>query len=129
MEKEHQTVTITMTKLANAGACYAAREALKHHKLLPATLSTDPDDNLDLAFKLVTLRAYPNYPANAATCSRWLPWFAQNMGSEDANQCQYLHSGCFFEERAGSSCGENDPTVVAQMLAMIADAICEREGR
>lgn len=126
---KHKTITITLSYLRRLGACSAALKALKEAKILPAKISTDPDDNLKLALELTQAPASEIYPEHH--CSRWLPWLAgqhvhnTDLPVDDALRAQYV----FALETDSHYDGENDPTIAAQMLAMIADHLLTKQGK
>lgn len=128
---KHKTITITLSYLRTLGACPAALTALKEAKILPARISTDPDDNLGLALELTQSPAGANF--DKQTCSRWLPWLIAQYPSDecttvdDAEAAQW--TGDPLLETGSANEGENDPTVAAQMLAMIADHVLTKQGK
>lgn len=112
MSKRHVTVTITEKLIRELNPCRDGFNALKH--LLPAKLSTNPDDNIDLALEIAQ--------SDRACCyhddSWWLAArFRQYDGLPDTDT-----GGLFYKDM-------QDPTIIAQRLAMVADALASKDGR
>lgn len=108
--KIHTTVKITRRMLTRLHAC--PRGTRKVEKLLPAEISTDPEQNYKLAIELVELD-------DAWDDSHWLA--VETIGA-DGVPSLYCTDGY-----SGGS--ERDPYVVAQRLAWVADAIATKRGR
>lgn len=102
--KSHVTVSLTRKLLESLNPCGDGFDGIEH--LLPATLSTDPEKNIDLAHEIArTERAYEgNYDV------RWL-YYTLVDSWEDLNYEAY------------------DPWINAQLLAAVADVIATKKGR
>lgn len=110
--KSHTTVTITKRFLERAAACTSGLKAVA--KYLPAKISTDPEENIELSIALDSARGTVGWLVSAIT------------------------DRCFCGTCINPSRGHNhddpyvvddDPYVVAQGLAWVADVIATGEGR
>lgn len=103
----HREWKITQRVLQKMGACYNGQQIFKD--LLPATLSTDPVDNLELVGRLCDHRPLV-----------LLDWLAVRVCG---NSLAPLLDGCthWFRWTNYQGNGEPDPWVIAQYLAAIAD--------
>lgn len=125
--KTHNTITITAKWLASRGACKDGRKDVE--ALLPATISTDPVENIELAEALIAATdgagrfngsTYSNIDWLTDRCrgnSRW------PLDSPDSD---------YSTTRLGNWTGakpHEDPYVVAQWLAFAADAWLMCKGR
>jgi hypothetical protein len=135
-ELYHGTFTITRTWLVERNACQASLTALDASGLLPITISTDPDENVDLADELVQTPAYPKDRFGAGgTVTRWVEWLIDCLAvfnfDEDVwiADSPYPRGPILEQVDYMGQYGANDPTLLAQILAMIADAYLMTEGR
>lgn len=112
--KSHTTVTITRRMLADLHACPEGLYNIRH--LLPMKVSTDVEENLDLACELAdSPRAVFGHHCDTV----WLLY--------QLDHTQVTH-GNFVPKLAGENpfC---DAWVVAQHLAAIADIIATKKGK
>lgn len=137
-ELYHGTFTITRTWLEARGACYSSMTALDAARLLPITISTDPDENVDLAVELVQTTAWPYMGlVYFEPITRWLHWLAlqaSSRGEEGTHLTDFYQANegtCFYLRQIDLNRrgGECDPTLLAQLLAMLADAFLIGDGR
>lgn len=117
MSRVHRTVKITRKFLTNHHAC---KDGLKRvGALLPATLSTDPEANIELALQLAEI-------ANTYQSDVW--WLAVSVtpnglrGPDQRWLDTYVPA---FTQRSG----ECEPLVLMQQLAMIADTLSIKQGK
>lgn len=114
--KTHKTITVTKRMLCKKlNACDGGVADVK--SFLPATVSTDPEDNIKLAIKLIE-----------AGVGHHAAFIVNHVAYDPA---LYLS----LEERSNSLNGQTglawykDPYTMAQMLAAGADAILTSKGR
>lgn len=115
--KKHTTVTITKRMLQLVfSACGSGLEEVKH--LLPAKVSTDPERNFALAFKLCKNHGAEDEHADRAF---WL--VSRAMGSRvDVFPTDDLLVGAMYDT-------QYDAFIIAQWLAWVADALATKAGR
>lgn len=113
--KPHRTVTITKRMLKKAGACRQGVAAVEH--LLPATLSTDPERNLEIALGLAdsTPALRDNFDA-----AHWL--MGTYSGEYNPLPNDHLLVGLYHQT-------QRDAWVTAQYLAWAADGLLTKAGR
>lgn len=114
--KKHTTVTITLKMLEDARACWSGQASAE--PFLPATISTDPEQNLDLAIELAQSEA-----------GKHVTWLDDAIGnsSYSCTCTSCLNDGGDARGKLYDT-GE-DPTIIAQVLAAVADAIATKGGR
>lgn len=116
--KKHGTVKITRKMLDELEPCSTV-EAF--YPFLPATLSTDPLDNLELADGLARLDSLNG-----------LDWLANHrvLVPDVGDDCYCCHTApCEFITELNRIGDERDPYVIAQYLAAIADATLTMRGK
>jgi hypothetical protein len=123
--KKHTTVVITKAWLESIDACECGINAVL--PLLPATLSTDPDKNIELA---MFLAEHPRSAlwADAAhiLCKIW---------NDDPSSRGYISlfavwpDDCLAADDDSGTFPGRDVWLTAQYLAAIADHIATKEGR
>lgn len=111
----HKSVRLTAKMLDALNPCEAGFAAVQ--KYLPVDISSDPDDNLKLALRLAdSARANCGY-----SDVYWL-----SLKLTDHND-EYPDGDYWLGDRYRHI--SDDPMLVAQYLAMVADAILTRSGR
>lgn len=119
--RPHRKYTITLDWLKRKGAC---RDGLDFAKpLCPAVISTDPDDNMELAHMVAgdfngRINAFGSCEDGVA---RFLMWLAVTAGVYLYDQVR--------EPRAVDGVPYLAPDVCAQHLAWIADVLLTRGGK
>ncbi len=121
---KHQTVTITLEMLRAAGACAAGHA--DHAHLLPATISTDYEDNIDLAIEMaeVDRRISIDLENDPARVFR-LQWLMYHFEVSTADIVLFDRSAW----RSHASDRSLDVGLVAQGLALVAEAILSKQER
>jgi hypothetical protein len=114
--KKHTTVTITLSMLCREGACKDGRNDVQ--LLLPAKLSTDPERNFALAFKLAD-----SWWADHGRDHVY--WLGRTVG---ISYNDLLPDGDILASN-NSLRTQIDAYLVAQQLAMIADTLATKAGR
>lgn len=110
--KPHETLTIDLALLRGLCACLSGLDRVAG--LLPATISTDPEENVELACALVDCQA-----------GRDVLWLFSTIATETGRCCDQC-VGMFTDfDRAVLSC--EDPYVLAQWLAATADFYLTRK--
>lgn len=114
--KTHKTVTITEQWLRDYGRfCWSGIERMSRH--LPATISTDPNKNLDLACDIASRLI------DVAETGQGTPCDVYYMVLVIVDDVEMLSDSDAFRP-----C-EQDPGVIAQQLAAIADKLLTEQGR
>jgi hypothetical protein len=123
--KKHTTVIITIEMLDALGPCRPGREAWQD--LLPAKLSTDPLENLDLALEMIER---DRVRINKWDDARWLAAHLCNVAVWPDSDYYTVSPGNINADNERVDCGESfDGFLIAQYLAWAADAIATKEGR
>lgn len=122
--KVHRTVQLTAQSLVTLGCCREGVDEVA--SMLPADVSTDPEQNIALAEALAELdKAY--YPQDVAGISS-LVWCASQYGKGGVDDLDvYCVGGA--RSRSGQRPYGTDIGIIAQGLAMAADRILTREGK
>lgn len=114
---------ITKALLKRLNACSGARRLVD--RLLPANINTDPDQNIELALKLIALYKHTAscVMKNCTECRRVLMvdlrWLASMVNTaRDADACAI--EAMYFDGESNKA-GVDDLLLVIQMLAVIAD--------
>lgn len=112
--RSHRALRITRRFLQHHHACDGELDLVTEANLLPATLSTDPEDNIQLAVRLVTAGlAYNAF------------WFYRNV-----NGYTYDFPWVTNSDTLPSAVGAtSDPYQIAQILAMVADGYFTARGK
>lgn len=122
-DKKHVTIDFTIEMLDKLNPCPAGREAAL--AFLPAKLSTDPEENIDLACAL----ACSERAAAGQSDARWL--MSKVAGDTSIICCSGCDRDYYYNalhERSGGDPHE-DPLLIAQYLAWIADKLATDAGR
>ena len=122
--KAHKTVTVTRRMLERSGACEDGLNEVAD--LLPAVISTDPEDNLELAIAAERLR--PNPCACGMGAVTFLPGVLDNtypVDKPDRDIVSMDAMGYSPHDHVNYS----DPWVLAQQLAGWADSYLVARGR
>lgn len=118
-DKKHVTIDFTIEMLDKLNPCAAGREAAL--AFLPAKISTDPEKNIALALKLAQ--------APRASDGRWEDalWLEAVVLKDYGTwpDCDYQRRGGIRIIRDEA----DDPLLIAQYLAMVADKLATDAGR
>lgn len=119
--RTHKCITITEKMLRDQGACIDGLEQAR--QFLPARISTDPEENLELAMDLAD---------SARAIAQWedARWFASVLDAESLGM--YRPDNDYFFDQTDNRVDANnarDPMLIAQYLAWAADALLTRRGR
>lgn len=131
--KTHKTITITARFLERLDACKRGVEKIRH--LLPASISTDPEQNIALAIEIAEIeRSTETGRADtwwlaAGWADTW--WLAARVLEDVAGYCLCTLRGWpdSYNFDNDSNNPEADPFVVAQYLAWAADALLADQGK
>lgn len=119
--KFHTTITITRSELEAKGACTRGLAAAS--ALLPAKVSTDPEQNIELALAFVEQCDGANWRA-----LDFLYWYAtaayDYAAAYDADAADAANDAAYDADAYAS-----DISLVAQVLAIIADAVACNQGK
>lgn len=117
--KTHRRVRLTAKMLRDLRPCgYGYDAALA---FLPASISTDPEDNLELALRIADSERARQGFSDVYWLS--LRTFGSDVGSDDAYPDEsYWHRDQYRQM-------SDDPVLGTQHLAMVADAILRGRGR
>lgn len=114
--KYHGTVKITQTLLHRLNACGIGMRQVS--PFLPATISSDPEDNVDLGNLL------------AVCCGSEVRWLYRTVIGHSA---PYVNWACYYNSKNNTVYGymeaDLDGWVIAQWLAHIADRMLTERGR
>lgn len=110
--KTHGTVMITRKLLEHYNACRFGLQCVA--ALLPARISTNVDDNFDLACQLAQVER-PD-----------VGWLATVVGLRAFDDVYKILSLAVLDQNGDA---DQDPMVIAQRLAMIADKMLSDKGR
>lgn len=126
--KPHRTIVITKAMLARRNPCVTGYQFAK--RFLPATLSTDPSDNLRLAQRLLA----PSDISRHKLMNNFLDWFVNAVGANPATaQPCPSHVGCECRKEGMSNTipdwlRDDGLMVTQQMLAFVADKLLSNKG-
>lgn len=113
--KTHKTIMYTVEMLDKLNPCSSGRASAR--PFLPAKLSTDPEENIELALELAQADPKLN-----------MTWFATASAEGTVVACDRDYH---YDSTGANANREShrDPFLIAQYLAWIADAIATRDGR
>lgn len=117
----HRTVRLTARKLRDLGACEEGVDGFK--EFLPCKISTDPEENIDLALRLVAFEEQERDTVyTLSSLSATLDWNENDIaGWADADAHDI--------GKPGEDNWRLDPYRTAQVLAAYADSILVRSGK
>ena len=121
--KTHKTFTITKKFLASLEACVRGVSKIEH--LLPAKISTDPEQNIALAIEIAEVER----STDAGWADTW--WLAAHALQKADTFYPDAFRGwpdSYNFDNAGAN-PDADPFVVAQYLAWAADALLTKQGK
>lgn len=114
--KPHTTVTLDRKWFKKHRACADGLRNVAH--LLPVTLSTDPEENIDLAYELADTKDGSGCTCYSCTCEADVTWLEDTVTQSAEIVWQHpLDSGRF------------DLSLLCQMLAAVADKLATQQGR
>ena len=127
--KWHTTVTITEEIVDRYDPCRSGKENALAAGVLPCTLSTDPDENVDLALRVAQLVASDGVPDECLGCrvtttGYHVEWLAKMMDALDVE-------GVDWALHYSTNTGDHFDLVsrLAQCFAWVADKLATEEGR
>lgn len=126
--KFHTSVKITAKMLRNNNACEPSMKVLR--PLLPISLSTDPEKNLELTFLLI--EAYGKYEssANGCNCKECRPpggFTAEQRIYKDLAWLQFCDAVITYVIDDAEV--PIDAGLIAQHMAAVADVMVTEEGK